>query len=111
MNRPDQTPVDPAAVGTPADTTVEGVAGPSGDRPATMILTIRDVAAWVAFVLGVLLLLIDVLALRITGVAVAGVVSLLVWAFLVGVFTRDFWFADDVDPDAHTNLDHLGGDR
>lgn len=44
---------------------------------------------------GLVLLAFDVARLNITGVALLGIVLMTISALLSGVFTRDFWIADD----------------
>jgi hypothetical protein len=47
--------------------------------------------AWLFFAPGIVLVLVDLLALKITGVFLLGVVYLILWAYLYGVFTKAFW--------------------
>lgn len=51
--------------------------------------------ARVFLTIGLILLLADFTRLQTTGVALLGVVFLLLWAWLIGAFTRAFWIQDD----------------
>jgi hypothetical protein len=51
--------------------------------------------ARVLLLCGLVLLAFDVARLNITGVALLGIVLMTISAFLAGVFTREFWIADD----------------
>ncbi|WHE35181.1 hypothetical protein [Microbacterium sp. BDGP8] len=51
--------------------------------------------ARVLLLCGLILLAFDVARPNITGVALLGIVLMTISAFLSGVFTRDFWVADD----------------
>jgi hypothetical protein len=56
-----------------------------------MNVQIPTAIAWLFFVPGIVLILVDLLALKITGVFLLGVVFLILWAYLYGVFTKAFW--------------------
>lgn len=47
--------------------------------------------AWVFFFPGVLFVTVDVVRLNITGLFLLGVVFLVLWLYLLGGFTREFW--------------------
>ena len=49
----------------------------------------------VLLIVGLILIGFDVARLNMTGVAMLGVVFLILAAFLAGVFTRDFWISDN----------------
>lgn len=51
--------------------------------------------AWFFFVPGAVFIAFDVFRLQITGLFLLGVVFLVVWAWLIGVFTREFWILDE----------------
>lgn len=52
-------------------------------------------SAWIIFLAGLALFGFDVARLTMSGLAVAGVVLMVVAFYMWGAFTRDFWFADD----------------
>lgn len=51
----------------------------------------RALLAWMAFAAGALYLVVDIMRLQITGLAVLGVVLLVVWLWGIGGFTAGFW--------------------
>lgn len=69
----------------------------------------RALIAWCLFVAGVLFLTVDVVRLQITGLAVLGVVLLLIWLWLIDAFRRDSWVQTITEdhPDALGSLDEL----
>lgn len=64
------------------------------------------VIAWLSFVIGLVLIGVDVARLQVTGLAVLGLVALLLWAYLLGVFTRAFWAAERPRQDAPAAASH-----
>ncbi|NLP82608.1 hypothetical protein HF576_01980 [Microbacterium sp. CFH 90308] len=69
----------------------------------------RALLAWIAFVAGVLFIVVDVVRLSITGLFLLGVVLLVVWAWGIDAFRASFWIApiDGSHPDALGSLDLL----
>lgn len=70
-------------------------------------MNIRDLIAWGCFAPGVLLILVDIVRLKITGVALLGLIFLVVWLWGIRVFTAAFWIADG--PTDLSNLDRRDG--
>lgn len=69
---------------------------------------IPAIFAWgLFFAPGVLLVIISIVRLQADGLTVVGAVLLVIWAWLLGVFTADFWSTpiDATHPDALGSLD------
>lgn len=71
-----------------------------------------SVLAWTFFPPAVLFITVDIIRLNISGIFLLGVVFLALWAWLLGVFTRDFWVGD-IEPETHpgtlSRFDRLDG--
>lgn len=64
--------------------------------------------AWfLFFVPGAVLVIASIVRLQIDGTTLIGAVLLVIWAWLIGAFTREFWVADvsPQHPDALDSLD------
>lgn len=51
----------------------------------------RLTLAWIAFAIGTLFMLIDIIRLNMTGLGVLGTVLLVFWVWGIGGFRREFW--------------------
>lgn len=56
----------------------------------------RTLIAWGLFIAGVICTAVDVINLRITGLYVLGMTYLVLWAWLIGAFKREFWLSDEL---------------
>ena len=73
----------------------------------------RALIAWCAFAAGALFVIVDIVRLQIAGLAVLGVVLLIVWLWGIGAFTREFWIQTITEdhPNALGLLDQLERDH
>lgn len=67
---------------------------------------IRDLLAWLAFIVGAFFCAIDWFVLgRFSGLAILGLVLWAVWLVLLGAHRASFWVGDDVAPNELDNFD------
>lgn len=67
---------------------------------------IRALIAWLCFIAALIFMGFDVIDFTITGLFILGVVLLVVWARLLGIFTTAFWLIDG--PERHPDELHHG---
>lgn len=74
-------------------------------------LRMPAIIAWLFFLPGVIFITVDIVRLNITGVFALGVVFLLLWAYLIGVFTKSFWVEDidETHPESLNRRDRNAG--
>lgn len=70
----------------------------------------RQLVGWLAFYIAFAFFGLDIARWTISGLALAGLILLVVWLWLIGGFRSSFWVEDD-PTDEHTLLDELEEQR